>query len=149
MRTFYLSRSLWLASPLEEVFSFFSDAANLQTLTPTWVQFKILTPPPIIMKVGCRIDYRIKLKGFPLKWQSEITAWEPKDRFVDEQLSGPYRRWVHEHLFREEKGGTRVEDNVEYSVFGGALVNRLFVKPDLERIFNYRGEAMRKIFGGN
>ena len=91
-----------LAAPLESVFAFFSDAANLELLTPGWLHFRILSPLPLAMAVGTRIDYRLRLRGVPIRWQSEITAWEPPCRFVDEQRRGPYRVWIHEHRFAEE-----------------------------------------------
>ena len=74
-----------LAAPLESVFAFFADAANLELLTPGWLHFRILSPLPLAMAAGTRIDYRLRLRGVPIRWQSEITAWEPPYRFVDEQ----------------------------------------------------------------
>jgi ligand-binding SRPBCC domain-containing protein len=79
-------------------------------------------------------------------WQSEITAWEPPRRFVDEQRRGPYRLWVHEHRFDAGDGGTLARDKVEYAVLGGGLVNRLFVVGDLRKIFDYRAEALKEQF---
>ncbi len=135
-----------LAYPIDEVFSFFADAENLETLTPPWLRLRITSPTPIVMAVGTRIDYRLRMRGLPMSWRSEITAWEPSVRFVDEQLKGPYRRWVHTHTFTPVDGGTRVEDHVDYAVPGGRLVDRLFVRRELEKIFSYRRNALREIF---
>jgi len=146
-RDFHLHRELWLPRPRDEVFAFFADARNLEQITPGFLRFQMLTPGPVDMRVGARIEYRIRLRGLPLRWESEITAWEPGARFVDEQRRGPYRRWVHEHHFAERDGGTLVTDDVRYAVPGGRLVNRLFVQPDLERIFDYRHAKMREILG--
>ena len=141
-----------LAAPLEKVFAFFADAANLELLTPAWLHFRILSPLPLPMAVGTRIDYRLRLRGVPIRWQSEITAWEPPCRFVDEQRRGPYRVWIHEHRFAEEhrEGCEPVvvaSDRVDYAVPGGRLANRLLVARDLRRIFAYRGDRLRERFG--
>ncbi|MYB77387.1 MAG: SRPBCC family protein [Chloroflexi bacterium] len=147
MKVFTLETSLWLPQPATNVFAFFADAANLERLTPPWLHFRILTPSPIEMGVGTLIDYRLRYRGFPLRWRTEILAWEPPHRFVDSQIKGPYRRWVHEHVFVERDGGTLATDYVEYALLGGALTNALFIGRDLERIFAYRRQRMLEIFG--
>lgn len=144
--SYRLSRSLLVPKPIDEVFEFFGDARNLERLTPGFLNFKILTPQPIVMRPGTMIDYRISLRGLPMRWRSEITEWHPPYSFVDEQRKGPYKKWVHRHTFSEEAGGTRVSDDVEYDVIGGALVHTLFVKKDLERIFNYRLSVLGSLF---
>ena len=144
---FQLEAELWLPRAREQVFPFFADAFNLETLTPPWLKFEVLTPHPIPMRAGLRIDYRLRLLGLPLRWQSEITAWEPPRRFVDEQRRGPYRVWIHEHSFEEQDGGTLARDAVRYAVVGGSPVNQLFVRPDLEKIFRFRQETLRDRFG--
>lgn len=147
MKVWELRTGIRLPRPRSEIFGFFSDAGNLQALTPPWLRFRILTPPPIAMGQGALIDYRIRLRGLPVGWKTEITAWEPPRRFVDEQLRGPYRLWVHEHSFGEIEGGTLAEDFVRYAVLGGALVNRLLVARDLRAVFRYRHRRLREIFG--
>ena len=146
MKTFTLTNELWLPQSLEEVFPFFADASNLERLTPPSLRFRILTPPPIDMAVGTIIDYRIRLRGIPMRWQSEITAWEPPYRFVDEQRRGPYRLWIHEHVFVPQGGGTLAKDIVRYAVLGGEIVQRLFVASELERIFEYRNAVLKDYF---
>lgn len=142
-----LKEEQWLPVAPGELFPFFADAGNLQVITPPWLDFRIVTPRPIAMQVGALIDYRLKVHGIPLRWRSEITAWEPPVRFVDEQVRGPYRRWIHEHRFESRDGGTTVVDHVRYAVLGGALVNRLFVRRDVERIFACRKKALAERFG--
>lgn len=149
MKTFNLQKQIWLPRPLPDVFHFFADAANLELLTPPWLNFQIMTPRPIEMRAGTRIDYKLGVHGIPLRWQSEITVWNPPERFVDEQRRGPYRCWVHEHRFRVSDGGTMVDDVVQYAVWGGGLVNRLMVAPDLAKIFNYRSRKLVEIFNLN
>lgn len=148
MKTFTLTNELWLPAPPWDVFPFFADAFNLERITPPMLRFRVLTAPPIAMGVGTLLDYRVRLRGIPMRWQSEITAWEPPHRFVDEQRRGPYRLWVHEHTFAAQDSGTVARDNVRYAVPGGGLVQRLVVGPDLRRIFEYRSAALREIFSG-
>ncbi|MGD2108962.1 MAG: SRPBCC family protein [Phycisphaerae bacterium] len=132
-----------------EVFAFFAEAGNLDRLTPPQLRFRILNPMPVVMEKGVLLNYRLRLHGVPFCWQSEITVWEPPHRFVDEQRKGPYRRWTHEHLFREKDRGTEVIDRVEYEVPGGRLVHRLFVKRDVTSIFQYRRRKLTEIFHGS
>lgn len=147
MKIFRFDCELWLPRPVTEVFAFFSDAANLQTITPPWVNFEILTPQPIMLQTGALIDYRLRIHGLPIRWQTEITAWEPPHRFVDEQKRGPYRQWIHEHRFTARNGGTQCVDQVRYAVWGGAVINRLFVRRDVEKIFAFRRRKLEETFG--
>ena len=147
MKVFKHHSRQWLPRSLDEVFPFFADARNLGELTPDWLSFRVLTPEPIPMEPGTLIDYRLAWHGIPLRWTSEIAAWEPPHRFVDRQVRGPYRLWHHEHRFKETDGGVLVIDEVDYAVWGGALAVRLGVRRDIERIFAYRGEKLLELFG--
>jgi len=137
---------IWLPRPRTEVFPFFADARNLAVITPPWVRFETLTPTPIDMRPGALIDYRIRLHGFPMRWRTEIETWEPPFRFTDRQLRGPYRLWHHTHTFEERDGGTLCRDEVRYAVWGGALVERFFVRGDIRRIFAFRREKLIELF---
>jgi ligand-binding SRPBCC domain-containing protein len=148
MKTYTFETEQWLPRPREEVFAFFADARNLERLTPPWLRFELLTSGTLALGMGAVIDYRLRLHGIPIAWQSEIAVWEPPARFVDVQRRGPYRRWRHEHAFVERDGGTLVRDRVEYAVPGGDLVQKFFVAPDLEKIFAYRHRRLQEIFGG-
>jgi ligand-binding SRPBCC domain-containing protein len=132
--------------PIDEVFAFFADASNLQQLTPDWLDFRIVTPSPIDMKPGTLIDYRIRVRFLPLKWRTRITEWNPPHRFVDDQIRGPYKLWHHVHTFEQRDGHTLVRDHVDYIPRGGPLVHRWFVRPDVEKIFAYRTEQLRRVF---
>lgn len=146
MKTFRFITHQTIEQPIAQVFAFFSDAHNLAEITPPWLRFEVLTPAPIAMQVGTRIDYRLRLRGIPLSWQSEITAWVPPRYFMDEQRRGPYRIWRHTHTFEETAAGTVVGDEVEYAVWGSSVVNTLFVRRDIERIFAYRAEKLDALF---
>jgi len=138
--------------PLDKVFEFFSKAENLQQLTPPWLHFHILSVEPAPVRKGTLIRYSLRWRIFPVRWASEIAEWEPPNRFVDVQLKGPYKLWHHEHRFAAEGNGTRISDEVQYLLpFGalGAMAHSLKVRKDLEGIFAYRTEAVRKLFGDN
>ncbi len=145
-----VSRESTVNCTIEKVFDFFSDARNLQQLTPDDLNFRILTPMPVVMKEGTLIDYRITLAGIKFRWRTEIIEWEPPLRFVDRQLKGPYKIWVHEHLFIPEGSRTVMIDNVEFISKGWIfepVIYRLFVRKKLDRILDYRQNRFKTIFG--
>ena len=144
---FELYQSIVLPRPLHDVFPFFAAPENLEQLTPPWLHFRIRSALPIVMSAGVSIDYRLRLHGIPLGWTSEITVWEPPNRFVDEQRRGPYRLWRHEHLFEACNGTTIASDRVSYALWGGRIMDRLLVRRDLDRIFAYRHQQLRAHFG--
>jgi len=139
-----------LARPLDEVFEFFSNAGNLEAITPPELRFQILTPLPIAMHDGARIDYRLRLYAVPFTWRTRITCWEPGRRFVDEQESGPFRVWIHEHRFEAiSPSSTRIRDEVQYAL-PFEPIGRLalpLVRAKLARIFRYREERVRELLG--
>jgi len=143
---FTVKTSLILPRPQETVFTFFADASNLEKITPPWLRFEILTPLPIDMHAGILIEYRLRVHGIPIRWRSEITAWDPPFRFVDEQQRGPYKKWVHEHTFVKSGDGSEIRDFVKYNPPGGWLTNFLFVRYDVRRIFMYRTKKLHDFF---
>ena len=141
----------WLPSPLEKVFAFFSNENNLEVMTPPWLKFEVLGKSTPNIEEGTLIDYRFKIHGFPARWQSRISKWEPNCRFVDEQIKGPYAIWEHTHLFQSSKGGTLIRDHLFYQVPLGGLGRVLVgwkVKKDLETIFRFRKGKLEELFVG-
>jgi ligand-binding SRPBCC domain-containing protein len=142
---FVLERRQRVPLPLERTFAFFADPGNLARITPPWLGFRILTPPPLVMAQGLRLDYRVRALGIPVRWRSLISVYEPPHVFRDVQLSGPYRRWEHTHRFREAEGGTVVKDRVVYELaLGslGALLHGVLIRRQLEAIFDYRRDRI-------
>lgn len=137
---------LWLPRPPENIFPFFADAFNLEAITPPFLNFKVLTPAPIAMQEGALIDYKLRVHGLPVRWRTRISAWQPPHRFMDEQLRGPYRQWIHEHTFEPRDGGTLCRDIVKYAVPFDFLLHDAFVRRDVEKIFTFRAEVLRKHF---
>ena len=126
---------------LDRTFAFFSEASNLEQLTPPWINFRIRTALPIEMREGTIIDYEIALHHLPLPWRTRIDLWEPGVRFVDRQIAGPYRWWRHEHRFEPAPTGTRVIDEVEF-LPRAALLTSWMVSRDVNRIFSFRQRTL-------
>jgi ligand-binding SRPBCC domain-containing protein len=147
--SYTIQREQWVPRPLYEVFAFFSDARNLERITPAWLKFQVVTIPSEIA-TGVHIRYRLIWHGIPLRWTTEITSWNPPRDFEDIQLSGPYKLWRHAHRFQERDGGTQMTDSVEYELpFGplGRIAHALQVRRNVESIFDYRFERIREMFG--
>jgi ligand-binding SRPBCC domain-containing protein len=143
--SYRLSCQLVVPRPLEEVFAFFSDARNLEELTPPWLRFRVVTPPPITMARGALIAYRLRVHGVPVRWTSTIDVWDPPRRFVDRQQRGPYRLWEHEHTFEPAGDGTLVGDRVDFAARGGRVAGWIVAR-DLRKIFGYRHARLTDIF---
>jgi len=146
-----LTMEQWLPVPIEQLFPFYADARNLERITPSLLRFRLLTPAPVEMAVGTRIDYALRIHGVPVRWTSEITEWNPPHSFRDEQLRGPYAMWRHTHSFAERDGGTLTTDRVDYAVPGGPLgpiVHRLAVRRDVLAIFRHRAQVLAALFDG-
>jgi ligand-binding SRPBCC domain-containing protein len=149
-RTHRLERSQRIPRRRDEVFAFFANASNLEALTPPSLHFRILSPQPIEMHVGTRIDYALSLFGLPIRWRTHITEWAPGVLFVDEQEAGPYALWRHTHRFEDEGCATMMRDLVEYAEPLGALgrvAHVLFVERSVNAIFDFRRDAIRRQFG--
>jgi len=136
---------------METCWSFFSDPRNLARITPPQLGFEVLSALPPRMHPGLMIQYRVRpLFRIPLTWLTEITQVHEPHYFVDEQRVGPYRIWHHEHHFEEASDGTvTMRDKVTYQLpFGslGEIVHPFLVAPQLHRIFQFRDEAVRRIF---
>jgi len=141
---FTLEHSQYLPVAPHKAFAFFERPENLALVTPPELAFHLLTPSPVRMCRGALIDYTIRRFGLRLRWRTLISEYRPPHSFVDEQLSGPYSLWRHEHRFCAEAGGTRMLDCVVYALpnwlpgWVARLLERVYVRPQLERIFSYR-----------
>lgn len=146
---YVLAREQTVPRPRPEVFGFFADAANLERLTPPTLKFSIRTSQPLAMRPGAIIDYRLSLFGLPFRWRTVIEVFEPESRFIDNQTAGPYALWRHLHEFADVPGGTLIRDRVEYELpLGpiGRLAHALFVRRQLEHIFDYRRRIIEQVF---
>lgn len=147
-----LFREQWIERRLDSIFPFFERPENLPLITPPELDFQLLTPAPVEMKDGRIIDYTIRVLGRKVRWRTIISTYKPPFSFVDEQLKGPYSFWHHTHTFLPEHNGTRIIDEVRYALpvwlpaFVSRLLNRWYVQPELQRIFNYRRLQFEKIF---
>ncbi|MDQ6623176.1 MAG: SRPBCC family protein [Verrucomicrobiota bacterium] len=154
MPIYTLKRTQTVALPLERYWRFFSDPRNLEKITPPTLGFQVKSELPEEIHAGLMIRYTVSpLFKFPLTWLTEITQVERPNYFVDEQRTGPYRLWHHEHFFRAlDAGRTEIRDLVHYAPpLGpfGAVLNKLLVRPQLERIFAFRSAALEKLVRGS
>jgi len=144
-----LRREQHLPGSPEQVFPFFADAGNLEAITPPWLGFEVVTPRPIAMRPGALIEYRLRLHRLPVSWLTRIEEWEPGVRFVDAQLTGPYKLWHHTHEFEPAPGGgTLMRDIVRYALpLGplGTLAHAVLVRRDVQRIFDFRAQAIPRV----
>lgn len=148
--THRLTRTTLLSGTLPEVFAFFRNPRNLETITPPWMGFRITSTSDETVREGTHIRYRLSLHGIPMSWESRITEYADGSHFADEQITGPYLRWYHRHLFRSVPGGVEMTDDVEYRLpFGplGRLVHWLVVRHQLRAIFDYRTNIIAERFG--
>ncbi len=142
-----LKRRMEIGRRLEDVFSFFADAENLELITPPELNFHIITETPIEIEKGALIDYRLTLRGLPITWKTEISKWDPPHSFVDRALKSPYKQWIHTHRFNETERGTEILDEVRYRLpfepFGDLA--HWFVRRELDYIFDFRKKRVREI----
>lgn len=143
-----LKRSLEIPLPRDKVFEFFANAENLERITPPQLGFNIVTPTPIEIEKGTLIDYKISMHGIPMTWRTEITEWDPPHQFVDTQLSGPYKQWIHTHRFTAiDENTTLMEDEVRYRLPLEPLgdLAHFIVVGELEKIFAYREKVIPEL----
>ena len=144
----YLKMETFVPGEIEEIFAFFSNAQNLELITPPELNFSIISPLPIVMQKGTLIDYRIRLLGFTFHWKTLISKWEPRKNFIDEQLKGPYAKWIHTHIFEPKEDGVSIKDEVQYRLplfpFGEIMFP--IVRLQLKRIFEYRSSRINELF---
>ena len=136
-----------IQADLKEVFDFFQKPENLAKVTPAWINFSIKSNPPLVMKEGAEFEYTIRLYGIPVNWKTRIAKYSPPNIFIDEQLKGPYKIWIHTHKFQQVDGHVIMEDSVDYDLYGGIFKNIahiLFVKNSVKKIFKYRKEVIEK-----
>jgi len=148
-REYKLIREQWVPQSIEAAFAFFSRPENLQAITPGWLDFRIVSVDAEL-RTGSIIKYRLRWHGVPLSWTTEITEWDPPHAFVDTQISGPYALWRHEHRLTPENQGTRIRDQVTYALpFGvlGHITHQLFVRRDVESIFDFRQRRLKELLG--
>jgi hypothetical protein len=151
MYVYTLDCELITHQPLESVFKVFEDPYNLAKITPANLSFRVISKEHVTMRTGAEIEYNIKWLGVPLYWKTLVVEYQPPLLFIDKQLKGPYRLWVHHHTFEtvsEVSEAVRVHDHVEYALpFGllGSAVHAAIVRRQLLHIFNYRQERLAEI----
>ena len=136
---------------VEKAWDFLTDPGNLKNITPDYMGFKILEGADEKMYAGQIIKYTVTpVLGLPLGWVTEITHVKDNEYFVDEQRFGPYSLWHHKHFIKAIPGGVEMIDIVDYKLplgILGRIAHTLFVKRQLNQIFNYRYNKLIELFG--
>jgi len=146
---YILERTQSVPVSIQDAFAFFSQARNLEEITPSWLRFEVLRAPDELRR-GSLLAYRLEPFRIPIHWLTRISTWQPPRSFADEQISGPYPLWEHTHRFSPTDGGTEIYDHVRYRLPGGRFapaVQRTFVGRWLDEIFDYRAEQLEEILG--
>lgn len=149
MSEYILTREMMLDLARPVVFDFFADAGNLERITPTELRFHIFTPLPVDLREGALIEYRLRIYGIPINWRTEISLWNPPFEFIDRELKGPYKQWIHRHTFVEmDENKTLIRDEVKYRLPFEPLgeLFHWFIRAKLDHIFDFRERAVREIF---
>ena len=139
----------WVDKEVNEVFNFFKEVKNLEFITPEYLNFKILNMNTKEVEKNSIINYRLKLHGIPFKWQTRIKDFVDGEMFIDEQLKGPYKSWIHTHTFFSKEGGTLIKDHVAYEIpfgFLGKFFMSAYIKSDLNKIFTHRRKVIDNYF---
>lgn len=147
---YQLKRTQLVKTDPETCWKFFCAPENLRVITPAYMNFRVLTETPPEIYEGLMIAYKISpVLNIPLSWVTEITVVEHQVYFVDEQRQGPYKIWHHEHHFKVVEGGVEMTDIVSYSLpfgFLGKFAHWLFVRKQLEGLFDYRFRKVEELF---
>ena len=148
---YQIHKTLKLPIGISQAWDFFSNPRNLSLITPPWLCMKILSELPDEIYNGLIIRYKVRpVLSIPLNWLTEISHVNEPHFFVDEQRYGPYRMWHHQHHFKEVPGGVIIEDIVDYVMpYGicGNFMHSLFIRNQLEKIFDFRASTLTKLFG--
>jgi ligand-binding SRPBCC domain-containing protein len=135
-------KSVLINAPVRDVFRFHERDDALPLLSPPF------PPVRVISRVGgIQAGAEVVLRIGPVHWIARHTAYEQESLFVDEQIRGPFRSWVHRHEFEAVDGRTKLTDRIEYQLPGGTLVNLLFawiVNGALANMFRYRHYVTRE-----
>ncbi len=150
MKVYRLQRSQFLSTDIHTAWKFFTNPEDLSKITPGYIEFRITKQTSSEMYPRMLLYYKIKpILKLPMTWVTEITQVYAPVWFLDEQRKGPYRMWRHQHIFKEVNGGVEMEDIVDYAMPLGLLgqfVHFFVVAKKLEGIFDFRREALEKIF---
>lgn len=143
-----IQSAVWLPAPPEQVFEFFCSPRSLLRVIPRWLRLRLVEPVPDRIAAGTEIRYAFGWNGLRFSWRAQICLWEPPHRFADRQLEGPFRYWLHEHRFVNQKAGTLYVGDIRYACWGGWLVATLLVGPALRPMLAFRARRLQQVFSG-
>ncbi|MFI5928265.1 SRPBCC family protein [Micromonospora sp. NPDC051543] len=107
------------------------------------------------LKAGDAVTWEARHFGLPWRMTVRITDYRRPHGFTDEQTSGPFGRWRHEHGFTpipDDSSATLMRDVIEFSApMGpvGALVASLILRPYLQRLIARRNTYLAAALAGH
>lgn len=150
MGHFILKQQQIIPVSIQKAWDYFSNPNNLAEITPPELSLCIKTRSDGTIYNGMIIEYDVRpIFNISMKWLTEIKHVTPPYFFVDEQRSGPYTLWYHQHFFKETQNGTEINDVVQYRLPYYSLLFAPLVQRRLERIFGYRKDFLQRKFGGS
>ena len=162
----------WVPYPVELVFAFFANPANLPHLMQRKLETRIedarIVPPPPrpeaadparrFKSVAAGVGSEILISFYPIPWVPRRVSWlacitefEWNSHFCDAQMRGPFTAFHHRHgieaEFRKGQEGTLVSDAVEFDLPYGRLgqIGGAMVRRQLASSFAYRQNRLPEI----
>lgn len=135
---------IYIERPVEVVFAFHADLANYSRIAPDEPFEELVAGGVTALDQDVRAAFRVRQGALWRNMVRKVTLWTPPDSFTEEQVEGPYARWVHQHRFTPFQNGTLMADILEYEVGPlGALTERMGLGKRIDEHFRHRQSAAK------
>lgn len=137
---------------ISDAWDFFSNPENLKIITPGFMKFEMTSDTKNMrMYPGMIITYKVSpLMKIQFNWVTEITQVNEPFYFVDNQKSGPFKFWHHQHFFKQMEDKIEMTDLVNYAAPFENIskpIENTIIKKRVEMIFDFRHKKLEELFG--